>query len=119
MRYVVWTVVAMFAFVARAESLDEQVEQLIDEGKYTEAEPLAIKALANSTATQSQSGRMRSVANLTRVYFAQRKYDLAEPLAKQGLAATEKASGADAFDTADWLIKLGLIYKNRHLYDLA
>ena len=83
--------------VTLAEALDGQVVRLLHEGKYAEAEPLALQALAVSLKKNGpdHASTATSVNNLGGLYITQGKYDLAEPLFKRALAIREKALGPD------------------------
>ena len=80
-----------------AETLDEQVVRLLDEGKYAEAEPLALQALEVSLKKNGTDHPDTAVSlnNLAGLYRTQAKYDLAEPLYKRALAINEKVLGPD------------------------
>ena len=80
-----------------AETLDEQVVRLLDEGKYAEAEPLALQALEVSLKKNGPDhpDTATSLNNLAELYRTQAKYDLAEPLYERALAIYEKVLGPD------------------------
>ena len=80
-----------------AETLDEQVVRLLHEGKYAEAEPLALQAIEVSLKKNGPDhpDTATSLNNLAELYRTQAKYDLAEPLHKRALAICEKALGPD------------------------
>ena len=80
-----------------AETLDEQVVRLLHEGKYAEAEPLALQALEVSLKKNGPDhpDTAMSLNNLAFLYYTQAKYDLAEPLYKRALAINEKVLGPD------------------------
>ena len=107
--------------VTLGETLDEQVVRLLDEGKYAEAEPLALQALAVSLKKNGpdHASTATSVNNLGGLYITQGKYDLAEPLFKRALAIREKALGPDHPDTAMSLGNLASLYYTQGEYDLA
>ena len=91
--------------VTLGETLDEQVVRLLDEGKYAEAEPLALQALAVSLKENGpdHASTATSLNNLADLYATQGKYDLAEPLHKRALAIREKVLSPDLEDTANSL----------------
>ena len=84
-----------------AETLDEQVVRLLHEGKYAEAEPLALQALEVSLKKNGPDhpDTATSLNNLALLYKTQAKYDLAEPLYKRALAIDEKVLGPEHPDT--------------------
>ena len=104
-----------------ARTLNEQVVRLLYEGKYAEAEPLALQALEVSL---EQNGpdhpqTATSLYNLAWLYYDQGKYELAEPLYKRSLAIYEKVLGPDHPDTATSLGGLAYLYYTQGKYDLA
>ena len=78
-----------------AETLDGQVVRLLDEGKYAEAEPLALQALEVSLKKNGpdHASTANSLNNLAFLYDTQGKYDLAEPLYKRAIAILDSALG--------------------------
>ena len=107
--------------VPRVETLDEQFVQLFQEGKYAEAEPLALQALEVSLKNNGPDHPRTATGlnNLASVYQTQGKYDLAEPLYKRALAIREKGLGPDHPRTAPGLNNLALLYETQDKYDLA
>ena len=101
MRHVVILAVILCSGTAWAETIDEQVERLLIERKYAEAEPLAEQAIAQAIAKYGldHSDTAMSLNNLASLYDTQGKYDLAEPLYKRALAIVEKALGPDHWKT--------------------
>ena len=81
--------------VTLAETLDGQVVRFLHEGKYAEAESLALQALAVSLKKNGpdHATTAMSLNNLAGLYDNQVKYDLAESLYKRALAIREKAFG--------------------------
>ena len=81
--------------VTLAETLDEQVERLLHEGKYAEAEPLALQALEVSLEKNGPDhpDTATSLRNLALLYDTQGKYGLAEPLYKRAIAILDSAFG--------------------------
>ena len=104
-----------------AETLDEQVVRLLHEGKYAEAEPLALQAIEVSLKKNGPDhpNTDTSLNNLAFLYYTQGKYDLAEPLLKRALAIDEKALGPDHPDTGTSLNNLAQLYATQAKYDLA
>ena len=104
-----------------AETLDEQVVRLLHEGKYAEAEPLALQALKVSLKKNGPDhpDTATSLNNLANLYYTQAKHDLAEPLYERALAIYEKALGPDHPDTATSLNNLALLYYTQAKHDLA
>ena len=81
--------------VTLAETLDGQVERLLHEGKYAEAEPLALQAFKVSLKKNGpdHASTATSLNNLAYLYNTQGKYDLAEPLYKRAIAILDSAFG--------------------------
>ena len=104
-----------------AETLHEQVVRLLHEGKYAEAEPLALQAIEVSLKKNGPDHQdtARSLLYLASLYYTQGKYDLAEPLYERALAICEKVLGPDHPDTATSLNNLAFLYKTQAKYDLA
>jgi tetratricopeptide (TPR) repeat protein len=67
------------------------------EGRYSEAQPLYVRALANTEKALGPDHPDVGIRlnNLAGMYVNQGRYDEAEPLFKRALAITEKALGAD------------------------
>ena len=76
-------------------TLNKQVVQLLDQGKYKEALPLTEKAvtLAESALGKEHSETLTSVNNLAELYKAQSHYQEAEPLYLRALEAFERVFG--------------------------
>ena len=107
--------------VTLAETLDEQVVRLFQEGKYAEAEPLALQSLEVSLKKNGpdHASTANSLNSLASLYKTQGKYDLAEPLYKRALAIHEKVLGPDHADTATALNNLAEFYNTQGKYDLS
>ena len=91
------------------------------QGKYAEAEPLYVRALAIS---EQQLGAdhpdtATSFHNLAGLYHTQGKYAEAEPLYQRALAIREQQLGADHPDTAQSLNNLALLYQAQGKYTEA
>ena len=78
-----------------AETLDGQVVRLLHEGKYAEAEPLALQALEVSLQENGPDhpDTATSLNNLAGLCYTQGKYDLAEPLLKWASAILNSTFG--------------------------
>ena len=103
------------------DTLNAQVEQPYQQGKYTEAIPVAQRALAGA---EKKFGRdhpqvATSLNNLAALYREQGRYTDAEPLYQQALAITEKALGLDHPDVAATLEGLAGLYEAQRRYDDA
>jgi CHAT domain-containing protein/tetratricopeptide (TPR) repeat protein len=108
---------------ARAQSddldtLNQQVEQLYQGGKYSEATDLAKHTL---DLTERQFGPddpkvATALNNLARVYRAQGRYAEAEPLYRRALAKYEKALGPDHPYIAAALNNLAVLYYTQGHY---
>jgi len=74
------------------DTLNQQVVQLFDQGKYKEAFALAEKALALAERVlgEEHPDTLTSVNNLAAAYDAQGRYGEAEPLYKRALEARER-----------------------------
>jgi tetratricopeptide (TPR) repeat protein len=85
-----------------ANALNEQIVKLYGEGKYSDAEPLCMRALAISEKAlgPDHPDVAKSLNNLASLYRNQGRYGEAEPLYKRALAITEKALGPDHPDVA-------------------
>ena len=114
MRYVIPAMVLCIVGygVTLAETLDGQVVRLLHEGKYAEAEPLALQALEVSLQENGPDhpDTATSVNNFAGLYKIQGKYDLAEPLLKRALVICERALGPDHPHTATSLNNLASLY---------
>ena len=77
--------------------LNDQVEQLHDQGKYNEALPLAQSTLARAERELGKEHRqtLRSMNDLALVYKNLGRYEEAEPLFKRALEGNERLFGAE------------------------
>ena len=104
--------------LAEAAALNQQVVQLYSQRRYSEAMPLAQRALAIQE--KALGPNHPSVANLLNnlafLYVAQGRYAEAEPLYKRSLAIREKALGPDHPDVAASLGNLAQLYKDQGRY---
>ncbi|MBW4671722.1 MAG: tetratricopeptide repeat protein [Cyanomargarita calcarea GSE-NOS-MK-12-04C] len=106
------------AKLQEAERLNQQVEQLYKEGKYTEAIPLAEKALAirEKVLGLEHSDVATSLNNLARLYRLQGNYGKAEPLYLRSLTIYEKVLGQEHPLVAISLNNLALLYYSQGNY---
>jgi tetratricopeptide (TPR) repeat protein len=83
--------------LAEAERLNQQVLELYKQGRYSEAIPLAQKALTlrEKSLGAEHSSVAQSLNNLASLYSAQSQYAKAELLYQRSLAIREKTLGAE------------------------
>jgi tetratricopeptide (TPR) repeat protein len=100
------------------QTLNKQVDELYDAGKYAEAIPLAQRALAirEKALGSDHPDLVETLNNLAYLYHAQGRYAEAEPLFKRSLAIQEKVLGPDHPDVAGSLNSLGLLYHHQARY---
>jgi CHAT domain-containing protein/tetratricopeptide (TPR) repeat protein len=100
------------------DALDQQVEQLYQGGKYSEATDLAKHALvlAERQFGPDDAKVATALNNLARVYRAQGHYAEAEPAYRRALAIYEKALGPDHPNTAAALNNLAVLYYTQGRY---
>jgi tetratricopeptide (TPR) repeat protein len=101
-----------------ATALTQQVIQLNNQGRFSEAIPTARRALTirEKALGPNHPDVAASLKNLAELYEAQGHYADAEPLYKRSLAIREKALGPDHPDVATALNNLaGLISSPRSL----
>jgi Flp pilus assembly protein TadD len=100
-----------------AAALNQQVTQLYNQGRYSEAIPLAQRALAirEKTLGPDHSDVVFSLNNLAMLYHKQGRYSDAEPLYKRSLAIREKAVGSDHL-VATVLNNLAELYRAQGRY---
>ncbi len=103
---------------ARWKELNAQVGQLYQQGKYTEAIPLAQESLrvAEATFGLEHSNVATSLNSLALLYDDQGRYAEAEPLLKRALAIREKALGPDHLVVAQLLNNLAELYREQGRY---
>jgi tetratricopeptide (TPR) repeat protein len=96
----------------KATALDQQATQLYEQGHYSEALPLAQRALVIREKALSPYHPDVAVLlhNLARLYSIQGRYADAEPLYKRSLAIREKASAPNHPAVADSLFGLAQVY---------
>jgi CHAT domain-containing protein/Flp pilus assembly protein TadD len=101
--------------------LNQQVEQLYKEGKYSQAIPLAERALAIREKTLGKEHPLvaESLNDLAQLYLVQGSYEKAEPLLVRSLAIREKALGKEHPDVANSLNNLASLYQAQGSYKKA
>jgi CHAT domain-containing protein/tetratricopeptide (TPR) repeat protein len=94
------------------DRLDSRVVELYEEGKYTEAIPLAERAVAlkEKRLGPRHPSVANSLNNLAALYESNGDYNRAEPLHLRALGIREKALGLWHVDVAQSLSNLGLLY---------
>lgn len=104
--------------VAEAVRLTQHVHALNAAGKFSEAIPLARRALAILERAMGPEHRYvaASLNNLGSLYAAQGLYAEAEPLLRRAVVLAEKLSGADHSDTAASLNNLAVLYEKLARY---
>ena len=104
--------------INEATALDQQVIQHYHQGRYSEAIPLAQRALTfRETALGPDHPDVAlSLNNLAELYRVQGRYADAEPLFKRSLAIREKAFGPDHPDVALSLYYLAWLYQSQGRY---
>ena len=93
-------------------ALNKQVNQLIEQGKYQEAIPLAEKAveLAKRVRGPENPDTAKSLNNLAELYRHMGEYAKAEPLLREALQIRQKVLGPEDPNTATSLNNLALLY---------
>jgi tetratricopeptide (TPR) repeat protein len=91
-----------YAQTDEATSLSRQIETLNNEGRYSEAIPIAQRVLAilEKALGPEHPDVATSLSNLAVIYDKQGRYADAEPLHKRALAIKEKALGPNHPDVA-------------------
>jgi tetratricopeptide (TPR) repeat protein/CHAT domain-containing protein len=99
-------------------ALDKRIAELRQAGKFSEAIPLAQRALANRENALGPNHLSVAVSlnNLAELYRVQGRYADAEPLYKRSLAIVERAMGADHRDVATLANNLALLYDHQGRY---
>ena len=100
------------ADLAKLSSLNKQVSELYETGKFNEAISTAQESLELSEKAlgPNHPGTAVSLDNLAALYKSLGNYAEAEPLYQRALKITEKALGPDHPDTATALNNLALVY---------
>ncbi|BAY65055.1 peptidase-like protein [Calothrix brevissima NIES-22] len=109
------------AELAEAERLNQQVEQLYQQGKYSEAIPLAERALTirEQVLGKEHPDVATSLNNLAELYREQGNYAKAEPLYLRSLAIREQMLGKEHPDVATSLNNLAELYREQGNYAKA
>ncbi|NEQ59034.1 MAG: tetratricopeptide repeat protein [Moorea sp. SIO4A1] len=107
--------------LTEASQLNQQVEELYQQGKYSEAIPLAEKALEirQEIWGEDHLDVATSLNNLALLYQSQGRYPEAEPLYRQALALTKKLFGQDHPDVATSLNNLAALSESQGRYPEA
>jgi tetratricopeptide (TPR) repeat protein len=107
--------------LAEAKKLNQQVLQLINQGQYAAAIPLAERALAIREKVLGQEHPLvaTSLNNLANLYQDMGNYQKVEPLFQRSLAIREKVLGQEHPDVASSLNNLAVLYKEMGNYQKA
>ncbi|MGB3517545.1 MAG: tetratricopeptide repeat protein, partial [Elainellaceae cyanobacterium] len=107
--------------LAEADRLNQQVIQLNQQGRYSEAIPLAQQALAirETALGETHPNVATSLNNLAALYRAQGNYAAAEPLSQRSLSIWETALGENHPDVATSLNNLAELYRVQGNYAAA
>jgi tetratricopeptide (TPR) repeat protein len=99
-------------------ALDKRVAELRQAGKFSEAIPLAQRALANREKALGPDHLdvAHALNDLASLYDTQDRYADAEPLHMQSLAVREKALGPDHPAVATSLNELASLYREQGRY---
>ena len=100
---------------AEFNSINRYVGQLVREGKYGEATPMAHEALARAERVLGgeHPETLAAINNLATLYYTQGGYDRAEALYKRVLAVREKTLGPEHPGVAESLNNLAELYKTQ------
>jgi CHAT domain-containing protein/Flp pilus assembly protein TadD len=107
--------------LAEAEKLNQQVLQLIDQGQYAAAIPLAERALAirKKVLGNEHPAVAQSLNNLALLYKSQGRYSEVEPLYRQALEMYQRLLGKEHSFVATTLNNLALLYESQGRYSEA
>jgi CHAT domain-containing protein len=107
--------------INEAKQLSQQVLQLYNQGRFSEAIPLAqhILNIVEKALEAEHPDVATNLNNLARLYNAQGLYSQAEPLYQRALSIREKALGAEHPDVAISLNNLAALYRVQGLYPQA
>jgi tetratricopeptide (TPR) repeat protein len=102
-------------------ALNQQVNQLIVQGKYQEAIPIAERAIEVSKRVRGpeQPETAAALNNLGFLFQRIGDYPKAEPLLQEALRIRQKVLGPEHPDTASSLNKLAVLYQDMHEYAKA
>jgi len=105
----------------KAKELDQEVILLDQQGRYSEAVPIAerICAINEKVLGPEHPATAQSLNNLALLYYAMGAYDKAEPLYRRSLAICEKAFGPEHPATAASLNNLAGLYRSAGAYGKA
>ena len=94
------------------KTLNQQVDQLIEQDKYQEAIPIAERAIEVAKRSRGPEHPETAVAlnNLGVIFQEIRDYARAEPLLQEALQIRQKVLGPEDPDTAETLDNLGGLY---------
>jgi CHAT domain-containing protein/Tfp pilus assembly protein PilF len=103
------------------QQLNVQSTQLLQQGRYAEAVPIAIEALKAAEAAFGPDSAWvaADLNNLAQIYDQQGKYAEAEPLFQRALQVQEKIAGPDDRTVATFLSNIALLYDNQGRYPEA
>ncbi|MBE9004106.1 CHAT domain-containing protein [Fortiea sp. LEGE XX443] len=109
------------AALQEADELNQQVDKLYQEGKYTTAIPLAERALAirEKVLGKEHPDVATSLNNLAFLYQRQGKYQQAESLYQRSLAIRKKVLGKEHPAVATSLNNLAELYRAQEKYQQA
>jgi CHAT domain-containing protein len=109
------------ALLGRAESLNQQVFQLWQAGRYRRALPLAQRAVAirGKILGMDHPAYAQSLCNLAAQYHALAEHAKAEPLYQRSLAISEARLGKGHPDVAQSLNNLAMLYEHQGQYARA
>jgi tetratricopeptide (TPR) repeat protein len=99
--------------LAEANRLTNNAIKLYDAGKYDQALPLLIQALAIAEKSAGMDNPVVAVIldNLATVYLAKKEYSQAESALQRSLRIREKAFGPNALETSQSSFNLGDLYQ--------
>jgi tetratricopeptide (TPR) repeat protein len=106
---------------AKVLSLNKQVIELYQAGKFSEAIPIAQEflELCEKAVGPNHPGTAYALNNLATLYYSMGDYAKAEPLAQRALQINEKALGPDHPGTAHALNNLAALYDHMGNYAKA
>jgi tetratricopeptide (TPR) repeat protein len=99
-------------------TLNRQIEQLVQAGKYAEAAEVASRAVAmqEKALGPAHPDVAEIQSNLATFYRIQRRYDDAEQVLKKSLTAQEKALGPDHLQLCEGLTSFAVLYDSQGRY---
>jgi len=106
---------------SQIESLNAQVAEFNRAGRYTEAVPIAQRALelAQSRLGPDHPKTATELNNLALLYKSEGEYEKALPVFQRALTIAEEAIGPDHPDTATILNNLAELYRSQGAYEKA